>query len=42
MPGSEDVQVDVREIALQRADGASVHLGELSGVQLVVLMRHRH
>ena len=42
MPGSEDVQLDVREVTLQQAGGAAVRLGALPGVQLAVLMRHRH
>jgi len=42
MAHSETVNIDVRDLPLTSTAGAPVRLGEGRGVELVVLMRHRH
>ncbi len=38
-----DVRIDVADLVLARAPGGRpVRLGEITGVQVVVLLRHRH
>lgn len=36
------MSIDVSDITLTRPDGRNVALGDLPGVQILVLMRHRH
>lgn len=42
MPTAEQTRIDVGDVALTQADSSAMRLGDLAGVQLVVLMRHRH
>lgn len=42
MPQRDDVSIDVGDLFLQAPDGTSMRLSSLTGVQLVVLWRHRH
>jgi hypothetical protein len=42
MPDRENVSIDVRDITLRDAADEPVPLGSLAGVQLLVLLRHRH
>lgn len=42
MPHPEHVIIDVADLAVQDASGRRVRLGELTGVHLLVLLRHRH
>lgn len=42
MPRRERVAVDVSDLTLLDPHGGTVGLGELVGVQLLVLLRHRH
>ena len=42
MPSAEHVTIDVADIALTRTRGQRLLLGALSGVHVVVLLRHRH
>ena len=42
MPARETVHVDVTGVALTDPAGDRVKLARLSGVQVLVLMRHRH
>ncbi len=43
MPHAETVVIDVSGIQLGRApDGPPVRLGSVRGVQILVLLRHRH
>lgn len=41
-PDAEQVSIDVRDIGLLQPDGNELRLSELTGVQIVVLLRHRH
>lgn len=41
-PRAEAVRIDVSDVVLAQAGGAPVHLGTLTGVRVVVLLRHRH
>ncbi len=43
MPHAETAGIDVTGIVLDRApDGPPVALGTIGGVQIIVLLRHRH
>jgi hypothetical protein len=43
MPCNENVAISVADLTLARAPGGQlVRLGEVTGVQLLVLLRHRH
>lgn len=42
MPKPEPVSIDVRDIGLLQPDGTELCLSHLPGVQIVVLLRHRH
>jgi hypothetical protein len=43
MPRSRDVSINVADLELAEAPGGQpVMLGEIAGVQLLVLLRHRH
>lgn len=42
MPVAERVAIDVRNIRLVEPGGGDVSLAALPGVQVVVLLRHRH
>jgi hypothetical protein len=43
MPPAEAVTIDLAGIALTDADsGEPVRLAEIGGVQILVLLRHRH
>ncbi len=42
MPNREDVVIDVREVTLHDPTGGQASIGSLPGVQVVVLLRHRH
>jgi hypothetical protein len=43
VPRSEPVRIDVTGIQLTEAPGGQpVTLGEIGGVQILVLLRHRH
>ena len=43
MPRSRDVSINVADLELAEAPGGQlVTLGEITGVQLLVLLRHRH
>ncbi len=42
MPTAEHIAVNVGGIALHQARGPDVFLGALPGVQVIVLLRHRH
>jgi hypothetical protein len=42
MPNCENVSIDVRDVTLRNAADESVALVTLTGVQLLVLLRHRH
>jgi hypothetical protein len=43
MPQAEDVAIDLTGIQLTDADsGEPVRLAQISGVQILVLLRHRH
>ncbi len=38
-----DVRIDVTDLVLAQAPGGRpVRLGEITGVQVVILLRHRH
>jgi hypothetical protein len=42
MTRPETVSIDVADIGLLTPDGAELALGALTGVQILVLWRHRH
>jgi len=43
MPHPVEVAIDVASVELAQAPGGRpVHLGAFGGVQILVLMRHRH
>lgn len=42
MPSPEHVTVDVGDITLAQFHGGELALGDIPGVQVVVLLRHRH
>jgi hypothetical protein len=43
VPRSETVLIDVASLRLTEAPGGQpVNLGEIGGVQVLVLLRHRH
>ncbi len=43
VPHSDTVQIDVARVPLiDTAGGQPMTLGEISGVQILVLLRHRH
>lgn len=42
MPYRENVSIDVGDVVLIDAAGARTMLRGVAGVQIVVLMRHRH
>ncbi len=42
MPDRQHAALDVRDITLHEPVGGRTALGSLPGVQVVVLLRHRH
>lgn len=42
MPVAEPVSIEVGDIRLVRPDRDEISLGQLPGVNVVVLLRHRH
>lgn len=42
MPRPQHVSVDLTELTVYDPSGRQVRLGELTGVRVVVLLRHRH
>ncbi|MGI9007807.1 MAG: hypothetical protein ACR2FU_16680 [Streptosporangiaceae bacterium] len=43
MPHPDTVRIDVASVLLtDTTDGQPIILGEISGVQILVLLRHRH
>ncbi len=42
MPSMQTTQISVSDLTLTNASGDQVPLASLDGVQLLVLMRHRH
>lgn len=42
MSNPEQVSIDVGDIGLVRPDGGELRLGQLTGVQVLILLRHRH
>ncbi|MGC8471767.1 MAG: hypothetical protein ACP5PM_05680 [Acidimicrobiales bacterium] len=42
MPSAERVAIDVGDLALERLQGPELALGAVPGVQVIVLLRHRH
>ncbi len=42
MPTEETVHIDVRDITLLSPAGEPMTLATLTGIQLIILMRHRH
>jgi hypothetical protein len=43
VPHAEAVAIDVTDVVLDRApDGPPIPLGTIGGVQIIVLLRHRH
>ena len=42
MPSAERVAIDVGDVGLERLQGPELALGEIPGVQVIVLLRHRH
>lgn len=43
MPHPEAAAIDVTDIVLDQApDGPAIPLGTVGGVQIIVLLRHRH
>ncbi len=42
MPRAQSVHIDVSDIVLSDAEGGAVPLASLTGVHVLVLMRHRH
>jgi hypothetical protein len=42
VPCAERVDIDVGDVGLERLQGPELALGAIPGVQVVVLLRHRH
>ncbi|MDA8044673.1 MAG: hypothetical protein M0Z30_05460 [Actinomycetota bacterium] len=42
MPKAVPASIDVSDLSLLRPDGTERSLGDLPGVAVLVLMRHRH
>lgn len=42
MPRPVPASIDVSDLSLLRPDGTGQALGDLPGVQVLVLLRHRH
>lgn len=42
MPTAEHVDIPVADLTLREGSGEQVAVADLAGVQLLVLLRHRH
>ena len=42
MPAAEQVAIDVSDVMLTEPGGKALALGALTGVHVLVLLRHRH
>lgn len=42
MPRCEKVSIDVGDLTVERPEGGRVRLADLGGVQVLILLRHRH